>query len=199
MNIIQKNIENVVKIHLSPFFKSLGYRNSGRTFSFQWEDNYRIVNIQSWKYNDQNSGKFTINLGVYLAKVQNSTNLIAKTFPPREYECQIRERIGALIGAPHGDIWWDVMPSSDVSELSKTIIGHLRENAIPWLNTMSIPEEAAAYYLGMNMKGMAALLYWAAGNSKKASELIEELLKTSDNEKLKQYWSEWARKNRVKN
>ncbi len=199
MNIIQQKIEGLVKIHLTPFFKSLGYKKGGRTFSFQWENNYRIVNIQSWKYNDQNSGKFTINLGIYLAKAQESTNFVAKAFPPKEYECQIRKRIGALIGAPHGDIWWNVLPTSDISELAKTIISHLNESAAPWLETMSIPEEAAEYYLRGDMKGMAALFYWVAGDLKRASELIDELLRTSDNEKLKKYWSEWAIRNRVKN
>jgi len=197
MNVIRQKIEDLVKLHFAPFFKSLGYRKNGRTFSFQFEDNYRIVNIQSWKYNDQNSGKFTINLSVYLAGAQASTNFIAKTLPPKEYECQIRQRIGVLIGASHGDIWWEVFPNSDVSELAETIIGHLNERAIPWLETMSIPEEAAEYYLRMNMKGMAALFFWVAGNSKKSSELVYDLLRTSQNERLKNYWREWAMRNKV--
>ena len=197
MNIIQKKTEELVRMNLAPFFKSLGYRKSGRTFSFQFEDNYRIVNIQSWKYNDQNSGRFTINLSVYLAKAQASTNFIAKTLPPKEYECQIRERIGVLIGAPQDDIWWEVLPDSNIAELAGTIIGHLKKSAIPWLETMSIPENAAEYYLRMNMKGMAALFYWVAGYSKKSSELLCDLLKTSHNERLKNYWREWAIRNKV--
>ncbi len=197
MNAIKKNIEDLINLHMTPFFASLDYRKTGRTFSFQWGNNCRLVDFQLWKYNDQNSGKFTINLGIYLEKAQTSTNFIAKTFPPKEYECQIRERLGALIGAPHGDLWWGVVPSSDIPELSRTIIGHLRQSVIPWLTVMSIPEEAAAYYLRMDKKGMAALFYWAAGDVKRASELIKELLRTSNNANMNKFWSDWAARNKV--
>lgn len=197
LNVIQQNIEDLVKIHLAPFFKKLGYRKSGRTFSFQWDNNYKIVNVQSWKYNYASSGKFTVNLSVYLSKAQESTNFIAKTFPPKEYECQIRERIGILIDRSQGDFWWEVFPSTDVSELAKTIISHFENSAIPWLDEMSAPERAAEYYLATNQKGMAALFYFVAGNIVDSSKLVHEILRSNHNDRFKNYWREWAERNEV--
>jgi hypothetical protein len=104
------------------YLKPQGFKKKGRNFNREVENGIiQVVNFQSGQYpvggseipglKDNLYGQFTINLGVCVENLFRLQWPNKKSTFYREYDCQIRVRLGQLL---HGkDEWWPLTKDSD--------------------------------------------------------------------------------------
>jgi len=98
--------------------KPLGFKKKGRTFNREIEKGiFQVINFQSGQYpigpnyevpglRENLYGKFTVNLGVCISSLYKLRYPIENKIFYKEYECQIRVRLGPLLKGR--DYWWTV-------------------------------------------------------------------------------------------
>jgi len=71
-------------------------------------------------------GRFTVNLGVAVREAWEQSMRFDKSFPAfvNDYDCQIRERLGQVLGERH-DVWWplDGEPADTAAVISEALTG----------------------------------------------------------------------------
>ena len=167
---IGKRIDEIVKIGLAPLLKENGFSKSSRNFYRESESAWRVVNVQSSQSNSDMAGKFTVNLGVYLPQVAALAGQSPVTGKPKEYDCTVRKRIGALM--PHGvDYWWELLPSTDPAAIAATVAAAVETYGLPWFaaNTSVLQ---VADTLANQPSVMAAAAALAAGDRPEAARRI---------------------------
>src|SRR5436190_1476724 len=172
-------IDEVVRTHLKPALKELGFKSKGVTFYRANGELTEIVSPQKSQWNGAAEAKFTINLGVYWPKVQEPLKRAASTLPPSESQCTLRQRLGILFGEKR-DHWWQMRPESDVGAIGKDVVEKVRAYGLPWLARASSLEEAP----NMANAAEAAILWTLRGERKKASEVISLAIAKSAHAKL---------------
>ena len=135
MTAISSRIEQVIRRGLAAHLKEEGYRRSGRTFRLL-ADTVRVVSVQGSQWNSEESGRFTVNLGVYFPQL---VTLIGgePVRSPREYDCPVRARIAELRAGR--DDWWELGEATDLDELSSNVLRAYVEHARPWLDSNADP------------------------------------------------------------
>lgn len=102
---------------LASYLRPLGFRKKGRSFNRAVADGLvHVVNLQMGEYpigdcaipgrRESYYGRFTVNLGVFLPGVRSVEQNRAPPDFFREYDCDVRERLGVL--ARSDDLWWDL-------------------------------------------------------------------------------------------
>lgn len=130
---------NAIQRQVYSFVMPLGFRKAGRYFSRPTSGGLtHVIGFQMGQYpigdyvipslRESFYGKFTVNLGVYLPCIplfEHGKN------PPKnikEYDCQIRERLGSLAFAE--DKWWD-LPGDET--LPTALVSLLDQYGLPFL------------------------------------------------------------------
>lgn len=145
-----KLIDQIVGAYLKPSLQSTGFRKRGATF---WRDHGRmidVVNLQKSRWNDSRSASFTVNLGIYWKHIHELLGESVKTFPPKEFQCTVRERLGRLFNLspefPNGrDSWWEVTEASDLATIGADVVNRIHEFGIPWLERLHDLEAVMAH------------------------------------------------------
>lgn len=138
-SVISEKIDEVIRIGLKGPLRELGFKKNGRTFARFLEDSLaHVINIQSWRYNQGDSGRFTVNLGVFVPYVYESWFGVQAPGHPRETACMIRERIGFVMDGIRGqgprDVWWEINTGSDPAALAESVGMAILDYGIPYLN-----------------------------------------------------------------
>ncbi len=130
---IGKRIDETIRLGLAPLLKQQGFSKSGRTFHRLTGVVWQVVNVQASQGNSDASGKFTINVGVYVPEVAVLAGQAPIAGKPKEYECTVRERIGTLMpgGADH---WWVLLPSTDLAVVATSVTQAVTAYGLPWLD-----------------------------------------------------------------
>ena len=162
-------IDELIKFYLKPALKELGFKNAGSTFFRSKGDLTEVISPQKSQSNDSTASKFTINLGVYWPSVNEVLVGIGQTFPPKEYECTLRQRIGPLFDNGR-DFWWVLTPDSNIESVGKEVIQKLHTFALPWLLQATSLEQA----IGLAQPREAIVLHFLKGEKIQAVRLIEE-------------------------
>ena len=114
--------------------KPLGFKKKGRTFNREiGKDIFQVINFQAGPYpigsnyvvpgfRENLYGKFTINLGVCIKSLYKLSDPAANKTFYKEYECQIRIRLGQLL--KERDHWWKIGNDVDdtIEEIKKGIL-----------------------------------------------------------------------------
>ena len=134
MSKIKETIDSIVKASVAPTLRAAGFKGSGRNFHAKGDGGlYRIVNVQASQSNIGDTGKFTINLGIFYPEF---ARLVGKRIGgeiPAEPECTIRRRIGEIM--PGGqDLWWNIGPEISVEATQRDVRLALTDFGIPWLS-----------------------------------------------------------------
>ena len=124
-------IDELVKLHLKPALKELGFKSKSSTFFRQNSELVEVASPQKSQWNSAEEAKFTINLGVYWPKVHEMLRRVPASVPPKEYDCTLRQRLGPLFDQ-HRDYWWTVTPNSDVRAIGEDVVEKVRRYALPW-------------------------------------------------------------------
>ena len=129
---------------LAPSLKQAGFRRSGMTFYRQNGEALQVVNVQSNRWNSNESGSFTINVGVDFAEVAKlMPGYLPMSATPKEYCCILRIRVGDLMPAGK-DHWWAITPKTNVEELSAELVGIWTSNIEPWLDKLKTVSSLAS-------------------------------------------------------
>ena len=141
---IAKRIKLIVDRGLAPSLKQTGFRRSAMTFYRQNGEALQVVNVQPNRWNSNESGSFTINVGVDFAEVAKlMPGYLPMPRTPKEYCCILRIRVGDLM--PTGkDHWWTIAPNTNVEELSAELVGVWTSNIEPWLEKLKTVSSLAS-------------------------------------------------------
>jgi hypothetical protein len=164
-------IDELVKAQLKPSLKELGFKSKSSTFFRHNGELVEIISSQKSKWNAADGAQFTINLGVYWPKVQEILGRPAISFPPKEYNCTIRQRLGPLFDDDK-DFWWSVSPDSDIHQIGSDVVEKISSHALPWLARATVLDEAVK----MTNPAEAAVLFVIKGEHEKAKELLEKAI-----------------------
>lgn len=106
-----------IQAALKDELRSAGFRVRGRTFNRLTDDGLtQVVNLQMGPSDppgathipgltDDLYGLFAVNLGVYVPEVAEARGNVAKAWV-QDYNCNVRSRLGPLVGNKGKDLWW---------------------------------------------------------------------------------------------
>lgn len=118
-----------------PLLKKSNFTKDGSTFRQKADGVIKVVNFQKSPYNDTESVKFYINLGLYWIDFQSFRTSILPSKRPKEYDCTIRRRLGKS---------WEITEKTDFGALCEEVLKLLANEGMSWLNKGSTPEGALA-------------------------------------------------------
>jgi hypothetical protein len=131
----QDKFKQLLAGDFGPWLKDRDFRRRDSTFRRRREDAWQIVNFQRNRYSTSRAVPFTVNLGVSLDLLHDEPPWRARGWP-LEYECDFRERIGAL---HHGeDHWWTVRPLLPTRGIVRDVLAAL-EKGLLWLDVHADP------------------------------------------------------------
>jgi hypothetical protein len=178
MSEIGRRIDEVIQLDLAQRLRAAGFRKTARTFFCTQANHTRIVNVQASQWNHGEDGSFTINLGVYYPVVSDLAGRPRVTGKfPKEYECTVRERLGAL--AHDGrDHWWSVSRTTDFTHLANEVGTAWTVFGSPWLDRASTLPGAIELLRCQKLYFAAANAALALGKREDAEQLLREAMKT---------------------
>jgi hypothetical protein len=151
-----KIINDVLGNHVAPYLKALGFKKKAANFWRETDDFIDLVNVQKSQWNSADEAQFTLNLGIYWRDVQTEIQREAKSMPPKELECTVFERLGALFAG--NDFWWSVHSRTNADELGKEVVEKLENFGLPWLDNGHNPETTCRYLKTTNSDYMIAAM-----------------------------------------
>lgn len=193
MNDIAKTIDATIAVALAPQLKALGFRKSGRTFYRVAGDCTQVINVQASLSNYAGQGKFTVNLGgFYPLLAELLTGLQPAPKPgalPKEYDCQLRRRIGELLPARR-DFWWELAAGDRVDDLGRELAAAVADCGLPWLASVStLPDLLVALEAQWHGPALVAL-YFHLGRRDEARACVLAILQEQPRAILLQAWAE---------
>ncbi|MEI2454819.1 MULTISPECIES: DUF4304 domain-containing protein [Lysobacter] len=168
-----KHIDAVVASGLAPLLKSHGFAKAGRSFHRRHGDRWQVVNVQASSGNSAAQARFTLNLGLYIPEIEVLAGNAPLAGKPKEYECTLRERIGALMPQAR-DHWWTLAPDSDPALLAPELADAFAAHGLPWLEGYADLAKVAAR-LAEAPTILAAAAALAAGDREAAARRIEHM------------------------
>jgi len=131
-------------------FVARGFRKRALAFHRRTGENFSVVQFQKSQSSDARSLTFTINLGVFSARLQRELDPIVGLPDvkgvPNELACHLRRRIGPLL-PERRDTWWRVGVDSAPSEIASTVMGVLEQTAFPFLDALTTDEALRDFLL----------------------------------------------------
>lgn len=118
---------------IRPELKAQGFTKSASTFYFRGADNWGLINFQKSTSSTSIEVKFTINMGIFSAALNNHY-LYSSSAKPAMTSCHWQERIGHFL-EPRHDKWWTVTEHTDIESLKREILRLINEIAMPFINT----------------------------------------------------------------
>ena len=133
MSEIGKLVDRTIALGLAELMKANGYRKAARNWHRASGDDWLLANVQSSVWNRASEGRFTVNLGVYSARVEELAGGPAPTRKPVMAGSTVQDRAGSL--AYGRDHWWTIGPVTDLDALSEDVVRTMREHGLPWLRS----------------------------------------------------------------
>jgi hypothetical protein len=180
-----------VVVAVAPTLKAARFRRRRHSFNRTTDAGViQVVSFQMGPYRPPNAhesgggrlyGKFTINLGVYLASLARQLYRVPEGEWINEYDCHLRQRIGQLLPAPE-DIWWSL---SDARLATQVADQAWRDHGLPWLETVTTERDIIDLYnrsgrvaVGFNPVAPVriALMHMASGDLVHAEQLLRDHL-----------------------
>jgi hypothetical protein len=137
----QETYLEMVREHIAPRLRALGFRGSGSVYRLPDEDSWRLLGFQRSRSSDRQRVKFTINL-TFANKAawlgarsthpwigDRPTGIADYVLPGRVVEVV---RIGALIPG-QDDVWWELHAGDVTEPLANEIVDAIEAYALPWL------------------------------------------------------------------
>jgi len=171
-------IDELLKQHLKPAMKELGFKCKSSTFYRQSGDVIEVLSLQKSSNNDSAEGRFTINLGTYWPNVQAVCGGEASSSPPKEYECTVRQRLGPLF-ADRADYWWSVNPNTNIQIVGADVVEKIRDFGLPWLRRATSLDEVTK----LAQPKQAIVFHTLRGETALATDLINQEIARSSHAK----------------
>jgi hypothetical protein len=123
--------KRVLSQGVAPAFKAGGFIKVGPTFYLREAGNWGVANFQKSSSNTAEHIRFTLNLGIYSARIAKGLGERQIT-RPAAWHCQCELRSGLLRSDPH-DLWWSIDGDTDLDALGAELASHVGSLAIPWV------------------------------------------------------------------
>lgn len=172
---------NIIEGYLTPFLQENGFKKYGRTFCrFAQEDIAQVINLQNGCPSKGVTGILWVNLGIRVPESfeRDFINLTELKKYYKEYECNIRCRLGELAGEKHDG--FDLRKSPE--QIAKDILRSLKKYAIPFFDLYNSREnilrnrrKKLGFVFPENTSSIIleeAMIYGRMGNTEKAEELF---------------------------
>ncbi len=164
-------IQSIAKTLNEQLLKNAGYKKSGLTWlcGAPWT---RVINLQVGKWNTPDEGTFTINLGLFIPELHAATESTPVTGSIKEYDCDVRRRIGELMPAGM-DYWWKVTSTTDSAAIAKEVCQALLQHGMPWLDQTGKSLSDVAHELQRQAShSKAAVAFALAGDLPSATDAM---------------------------
>ena len=130
-------INTILRLGLDPALRQAGYKRRAHTFRQARPDGvWRVINVQGNRWNEGNEGRFTLNLGLHFPQVRAIMGDPPLTMPPKEWDCELRARIGRLT-PDRRDKWWQFDQRSDLQAIADDVVKQWQTYGQPWLDRYS--------------------------------------------------------------
>jgi hypothetical protein len=126
----QTAFQDIVKRHLSPGLRNLGFVGSSGTYSLPCRNCWALVGLQKWRYNTATEVAFTVNLSVVIKRTWRSSEPPSAniTYQPPA----VHSRIGHLLPGSIEDRWWRLTPVEDQERVAAEVLRCVEDFAVPW-------------------------------------------------------------------
>jgi hypothetical protein len=190
-------IDEIVGEHLHPLLAPLGFKRRRKAWNRRAGTIVQVIDLQAAKSNSSERSDFTINIGVFSARVfeavwQRSTPEFVKGT-----DCTLRLRIGDLQEggelAVLKDTWWCIDDTHALDEVGKDVVAAVKSKAVPFLNRVQSDEsilEMMGKIGGWPRKFALNQIYLAALNAETGKTTIAAQL--LDDASKNQAWQERA-------
>lgn len=174
----QDKIKEMASCLHERYLKALSFRKSANTWTrlTEWP---HIINVQLSRWNSADEAQFTVNLGISIPELHSASEGLSLKGPLKEYDCDVRSRIGQLF-SNQTDHWWKVTLVSDPDALADEVFARIEEFALPWFDRLVDFASVAAEFRDLNSPFMSALAFHLAGDSTSAEESIARAMKDSN-------------------
>lgn len=174
MTSAQDSIKAMIKSLHQRHLKGIGFRKTGNTWvrSAAWQ---QLINVQLSQWNSADEAKITMNLGISIEDLHKAAEGTPHKGTLKEYDCDIRSRIGEL-HADKSDKWWTVTAGSNPDELADDLFSSISAYGLPWFNRLSTYSALAGEFVVRGQRFMAALAYLLDDNRTEAERWMTEAL-----------------------
>jgi hypothetical protein len=147
-------------------------------------------------------GKFTINLGVFIAALEPMLGRSAQHAWINDYNCHCRMRIGELLPDPR-DIWWSLDEPDSASQVAALALDTC---GLPWLDSLRTEQAIMDGYTqrGEDAIGLPpvaalwiALLHLNNGNRPLAEAMVAEHLRSDLHQNHRRWLAEFLPKHEL--
>lgn len=168
----QDVIKAMVSLLHRDHLKGLGFGKTGSTWtrSLEWP---QVINIQLSQFNSSEEAKFTVNIGVSIPPLRAIWGGPPLKSPLKEYDCDLRARIGSLLPDKH-DKWWEVTKTSDATHLAQAVFHDIDQHALPWLDKLAVYQGLAQEFNSRKQLAKAAVAFHLAGDQATARATMDE-------------------------
>jgi hypothetical protein len=132
----QETFRRMIKTHLAPGLRALGFKGSGRNYELPCPDHWVMLGLQGSKWSDSGEALFTINLLVVSRSVWERERAQLPYLGPKPKPNQLPgtfawwERIGSLM-PEREDKWWTVKAGMDTEDLSREVLLAVESYGLP--------------------------------------------------------------------
>ena len=132
-----QTINTILRLGLDPALRAAGYKRRAHTFRQALTDGvWRVINVQGNRWNEGNQGRFTLNLGIHFPQVRAIRGDPPLTMPPKEWDCELRARIGRLT-PDRRDKWWQFDQRSDLQAIADDVVKQWQTYGQAWRDRYS--------------------------------------------------------------
>ncbi len=123
--------------------RNQGFTRYGQSFYLRGPDHWGVLAFQKSVHNSPDLHRFTLNLGVYSARLSPTSSLPSEK--PSVWACHWHERLGILV---HGrDKWWEITSSTNAARLVRDVNAAILQHALPQVARQMSDEALRDYYL----------------------------------------------------
>jgi hypothetical protein len=134
----QDAFKTMMREHIAPALRSLGFKGSGPAFYLPSESHHPIIGFLKSKYSRPDVIQFVVNVTAvskrdWEAAKQRIPDMGDRPPPNGGYfPGKWHWRLGHLMGHG-GDYWWRLSPSSDLEKTSNEVVQAIRDYALPMM------------------------------------------------------------------
>lgn len=142
---ITQAIDTLIAAHIAPFLKSQGFRRKGQRFARDTGEAIEVLEFDRWKYNEGNSGKFGVTLGVFHPAVSRMVDEARPgwgepadaRFPPVQ-DCLLNECLMPPEDQREHAQYWPIDADNPIEEVAGRLLPALETAALPWLSANTL-------------------------------------------------------------
>ena len=132
----------LVRNHLSPSFRALGFKGSSGNYQLVIaEDGWATLGLQKWRYSNRAEVRFTVNLQAVSRAAWAVGRLEAPEWPARpspnlDYGVGDNTRLGHLMNRHERiieDVWWHVGAEQELEPVASAVVDAVQALGVPWL------------------------------------------------------------------